>query len=579
MELCAALLATQVAQIVQDNLRMRITKVQYFTDSRVVLGYLNNRTRRFYNYVSNRVERILHVSKPEQWHYVSTKENPADHGTRGLATGSELQEKWLCGPELLTRLKIRETQVSYPLIQPEHDKEIRVEVRKTTVDENFTVTFDYFSDWGKLINTISRIKMLARRHRGKPQHDMLDETEMRKESEVAIIKIMQKEVYKEDILLLRNGSNVTKDSPLRYLDPYIDESGLLRIGGRLRRGGLRIEQSNPLILPGKTHLTKLLIMSVHKQIHHQGRHITEGALRNRGYWIMGVKRVLNALIGNCVACRKLRGKFESQKMADLPEDRITPGPPFTAVGVDTFGPWNVVVRKTRGNHATQKRWAILFTCLTIRAVHIEIVEEMTSSSFINALRRVVALRGEIKELRSDRGTNFIGAADSIKAEVINVEDKVVKTYLSRSGITWKFNAPHSSHMGGVWERMIGVSRRILDSMLAECKGKEMTHEVLTTFMAEVCTIINSRPITTISYDPDMPMVLTPSLLLTQKVPGHPAMSEGFDIKDIYKAQWRHVQVLADTFWKQWKEHFLNTLQVRRKWTKDHQNLKVGCGSS
>lgn len=79
-------------------------------------------------------------------------------------------------------------------------------------------------------------------------------------------------------------------------------------------------------------------MSVHKQIQHQGRHITEGALRNQGYWIMGEKRALNTLIGNCVACRKLRGKFEPQKMADLPEDRFTPGPPFTAVGVDPFGP-------------------------------------------------------------------------------------------------------------------------------------------------------------------------------------------------------------------------------------------------
>ena len=137
------------------------------------------------------------------------------------------------------------------------------------------------------------------------------------------------------------------------------------------------------------------------------------------------------------------------------------------------------------------------------------------------------------------------------------------------------NAPHSSHMGGVWKCMTGVSRRILDSMLTECRGKGITHEFLTTFMAEVCTILNSRPITTISYDSDMPMVPTPSLLLTQKVPGHPAMSEGFDIKDIYNAQWRHVQVLADTFWKQWMEHFLNTLQVRYKWTKDHQNLKVG----
>lgn len=101
-------------------------------------------------------------------------------------------------------------------------------------------------------------------------------------------------------------------------------------------------------------------------------------------------------------------------MADLPADRVTPSPPFSAVGVDTFGPWPVVARKTRGGLAESKRWAILFTCLASRAIHIEVVEEMRSSAFINALRRFVAIRGPVREFRSDRGTNFIGALDQNK---------------------------------------------------------------------------------------------------------------------------------------------------------------------
>lgn len=133
-------------------------------------------------------------------------------------------------------------------------------------------------------------------------------------------------------------------------------------------------------------------------------------------------------------------------MADLPTDRVEPSPPFTNVGVDAFGPWTIVSRRTRGGYANSKRWAIMFTCLVTRAVHIELVEEMSSSAFINAVIRFTSVRGKVKIFRSDRGTNFVGAVDDLKIDAINVEDGPFKNHLYNSGTVWKFNSPHSSHM-------------------------------------------------------------------------------------------------------------------------------------
>lgn len=132
---------------------------------------------------------------------------------------------------------------------------------------------------------------------------------------------------------------------------------------------------NPILIPKKHHIAVLLIRHFHESVYHQGRLITEGKIRSAGYWIIGSKRKIGTCIHNCVTCKKkLRGHFGVQVMPDLPEDRITPSPPFTFVGVHTYGPWNVVVRRTRGCQANHKRWAILFTCLVVRAMHIEVVE-------------------------------------------------------------------------------------------------------------------------------------------------------------------------------------------------------------
>ena len=215
----------------------------------------------------------------------------------------------------------------------------------------------------------------------------------------------------------------------------------------------------------------------------------------------------------------------------------------------------------------------MFTCLTTRAVHIEVVEEMTSSSFINAFRRFLAIRGPVKIIRSDRGTNFVGSIDDLQIDAIRVEEGPVRDFLYNGGVKWIFNVPHASHMGGVWERMIGLTRKVLDAILLDFKHKQLTHESLITFLAEVTAILNNRPIAPISTDPTSPLILRPAMLLTGKSDILPAISDKLHGTDVYKTQWKRVQILADTFWRLWRRDYLQCLQSRRKWLVDKPNLK------
>ena len=150
-------------------------------------------------------------------------------------------------------------------------------------------------------------------------------------------------------------------------------------------------------------MTHLVINYHHESVHHQGRQITHGKIRQTGIWIVGANRMISKMINQCVTCRRLRGKLSSQLMADLPKDRLDTPPPFTNVGFDVFGPWNIQRRKLRRGAVNAKRWALIFTCLNCRAVHIEVLETMESSSFICALRRFFAIRGTPTLLRCDRG--------------------------------------------------------------------------------------------------------------------------------------------------------------------------------
>ncbi|KAI3367314.1 hypothetical protein L3Q82_008362 [Scortum barcoo] len=209
-------------------------------------------------------------------------------------------------------------------------------------------------------------------------------------------------------------------------------------------------------------------------------------------------------------------------MAALPAERRQVAPPFTYVGVDVFGPWDIVSRRTRGGVSNSKRWAVMFSCMCSRAVHIE---------------------GPAKQIRSDCGTNFISASRELEMDKTNPGFNSVEKYLENRSCNWVFNPPYA------WERMIGIARYILDCMLLEQRKSHLTHEVLITLMAEVAAIMNARLLIPVSSDPESPLILTPAMLLTLKTGSAPApLSGSFEEADLVREEWKRVQGLADMFW-------------------------------
>lgn len=574
---CAAVLAVELADLLVDELDVNIHAVKFYTDSRVVLGYIYNSNRRFYVYIANRVTRIRKSSQPEQWHFVRTQHNPADHGTRPVPAALLGDTSWFSGPSFLRKddgATLTQSE-SFELVDPDTDADVRPVI--ATFATNATGAglgshrFRRFSSWKTLTRGIVKLIQKVRSCVKAPAGDTpkADEPLL---ARTVIVQTVQQETFREEIKSLSQEEIVSKHTPLRKLDPILDSDGVLRIGGRMSAATIPWEEKHPIIIPKNSHIATLLVQHYHERVAHQGRHITEGAIRSAGLWILGGKRLVSSVIHKCVICRRLRGSMETQKMSNLPADRLTQAPPFTQVGLDVFGPWSVSARRTRGGLSESKRWAVMFICLVTRAVHVEVVESLSTSSFINALRRFTAIRGPAKLFRSDRGTNSVGACKELG---ITQENPELQSYLKDQGCTWDFNLPHSSHMGGVWERMIGIARRILDAMLLKIHSPNLTHEVLTTLMAEVAAIMNARPIVPVSSDPDMSTVLTPAMLLTQKVDSVSAPPGDLDLKDVYRSQWKQVQGLADSFWRRWRQEYLTTLQTRRKWQADQPNLQIG----
>lgn len=255
-------------------------------------------------------------------------------------------------------------------------------------------------------------------------------------------------------------------------------------------------------------------------------------------------------------------------MANLPEDRLTPDqPPFTNVGVDYFGPFEV-----KRGRSTVKRYGVMFTCLAIRAVHIEIADSLDTSSCINAIRRFISRRGQVSIMRSDNGTNFVGAEKELRVAIESLNELKIEKTLQQKGIKWMFNSPAASHQGGVWERQIRTARRILGALVRE---QTLTDDNLQTLMCEVESIINGRPLTSPSDDPCDLEPLTPNHLLLMKV--QPNMPPGtFTENDQYaRRRWRQVQNLADLFWTRWTREYLPLLQERQKWSKLKRNFQHG----
>lgn len=327
------------------------------------------------------------------------------------------------------------------------------------------------------------------------------------------------------------------------------------------------ESKQPAILDKDLHVAKLILREIHENLGHSGRNHVLSKLRSK-YWIPGANSTIRRILSKCHVCRRSHGAAGQQQMVDLPRDRVLPDePPFTNTGVDYFGPFEV-----KRGRSTVKRYGVIFTCLAVRAIHLEVASSLDTDSFISALRRFIARRGQVKILRSDNGTNFVGAERELKRAIEEWNSSKIENTLRQSGIQWMFNPPTGSHHGGVWERLIRSVRKILSATL---KLQSLDEEGLHTLLCEAEAIINSRPITKASSDPNDLEALTPNHLLLLKT--KPSLPPGlFDKQDLYaRRRWKQIQYMADIFWKRWTREYLPQLQERHKWSHPSRNFATG----
>ncbi|KAK7899043.1 hypothetical protein WMY93_019896 [Mugilogobius chulae] len=249
--------------------------------------------------------------------------------------------------------------------------------------------------------------------------------------------------------LRTQGECLKKTSHLYKLNPILDD-GLIRVGGRLSRAAMPVEAKHPVILAKDLHLARLILCHVHQETGHSGRNHMLSHLRQR-YWIPGACAAIRKILAKCVICRRLSAVPGHQKMSDLPLSRITPDEPPFSVGLDCFGPFEV-----KRGRAVVKRYGLIFTCLAIRAIHLEVLSSLDTDSFINGLRRFIARRGQVLEIRSDNGTNFVGAERELKEALEKLNHTLINGMLLQKNVKWIFNTPAASHHGGLGE--IGQER-------------------------------------------------------------------------------------------------------------------------
>lgn len=359
------------------------------------------------------------------------------------------------------------------------------------------------------------------------------------------------------------------NSKVADLCPFMDDDGIMRLRGRFENAELTFDQKHPVILPAKSIMTERLIAHAHRQTLHGGVQQYTQYLRNQ-YWILGLRREIKTYISHCITCFRQRRQTADQLMADLPSCRVQRDKAFRRCGVDYAGPFDIKDRDGRYRR-TLKSYAAIFVCLVTRAVHIELVGDLTSKTFLMALSRFLNWRREVREMWSDNGTVFVGADNELQRIREVWESTAVAESLTNRGIVWNFITPAAPHQGGLWEAAVKSMKHHLRRVMAD---HVYTFEELYTLLVRIEACLNSRPLRALTDDPKDCVALTPANFLI----GEPTVRMlDEDIREVPAnrvKRWQLIQRMEQLFWETWQADYIQGLQKRNKWLTERPNLQV-----
>lgn len=574
LELCGALLLAHVLTKVRKSIAIAKHDTYCWTDSTIVLAWIQSTSRMWKTFVANRVSEIQELTSDCVWQHISTDENPADIISRGCTATELLASKlWWSGPNWLSNtLELKSENIEMPTELPE--QRISANACATTVKCDMLTKFSSFNRLVRVTAYCLRFINNARKQRHTATKSKILATSELNSAHNLIIRRIQQESFQKEMQDIKTNGQVDRRNKLLSLNPFIDTDGLLRVGGRLNQTNLSYNEKHQLILPQSHHVTKLILRQRHVDLFHSGTQTTLASIRNK-YWPINARNSLRHIIRKCVTCFKAKPRMNYQLMGDLPPSRAEGHRPFLNCGVDYFGPLNVREGKRR-NSKTVKTYGVIFVCFAVKAVHLELVSDLTSETFIQALKRFIARRGRPVNMYSDNGTNFVGANRelmSLLKEVMNNETKEwLQEKMSNAGINWHFIPPRAPHFGGIWEAGVKSIKHHLRRVVGNAC---LTFEEMYTYLVQIESILNSRPLTAISSDPSDFSALTPSHFLigdtSSRIVEH-------DLKSVpinRLSRWQYIEQLRQHFWERWRKEYLHLLQQRTKWRQQGTPLQQG----
>ena len=550
LELLGALLAARLLSFVKSSLFLD-SSIPYscFTDSTIALAWIKADPVKWKQFVRNRVSEIHQLTDPANWHHIPGTDNPADLLTRGISAADlTTSDSWLSGPKFneMSDVGSHSELPSEQLLESEMVKNATALV---SVTPSPPFDFERFSTLQSLSNTLAWILRFSNNAKLSPSLRIVSNTLSTEEiraAEMCAFRLVQQQF--EEYHTLNAGKVINKSHSLYKLSPFLDDNGLMRVGGRLQLSDLSYDAKHPIVLP-KCHLSLLIVRFQHDLLKHAGVSTLLTTLRNK-YWIIGARPLAKKVCRSCIPCKRQDSRPCQQVGAPLPLDRIRQVHVFAVTGLDHCGP-------VYCKDSNQKHYILLFTCAQVRAMHLELVCSLNVEEFMLAFRRFCARRGLPDILYSDNAKTF------------EASSKLIKQFGPQAP-KWKNSIPLAPWYGGWWERLV----RSTKSALRKTLGKALLdRSVLETVLFEVEASINSRPLTYVEEDSNP---LTPSHFLLGR--SSPLSSVHTDFvpkseRDFLLMKEEH-SVFLDSFWTTWSEKYIRSLPSLGN-GKSKMDLKVG----
>lgn len=570
LELCGALIGARLYEKARTALRAQIKHVVFWTDSMIVLGWLKMLPSKLQPFVRNRIADILETTGSCTWRHVPTDENPADIISRGVSvTSLQSLTLWWQGPDYLKRDPAHWPATPSTVDKlPETRNEVSLIVHNSTSRE--LIDFSRFSNLSRLQRTVAYVlRFINVLKKGtKHEHKYLNTDEL-DNALILILKQSQSQSFPEYNLLIKKQDLPSKSSLIKF-NVYLDENNLIRVGGRLDNSSFKFEKKHPIILQSTHQVTKLLFEFEHKKLMHAGPQLLLATIRET-YWPIGGRNLAKKCFRQCVRCNRMKGKTYNPLMGNLPQQRIKPGGyPFESVGVDYAGPVVVASRTGRGCRLT-KSYIGIFVCFTTKAVHLELVGDLTSNNYLLALRRFISRRGKPTHIFSDNGTSFVGAYNDI-SKFLKSNCDTLASETAQDSINFHFIPAYSPNFGGLWEAGVKSTKYHLNRVLGNCN---LTFEELTTTLVQIEAILNSRPLSPLSSDPEDLTPLTPGhFLIGRPLTALPERNyQDYPVNRLTRFQ--RIAQLRQHFWTRWSKEYIAELQQRVKWRSCKYSLKNG----